>query len=56
MTIYLQHVNLWDVVTQELPDPPTPDWTPKDRYALSIIHNCCDPSHGGPTSEQEFIV
>ena len=43
MTIYLQDVNLWEVVTQPAPDPVTPEWTRKDRHALAIIHNCCDP-------------
>ena len=45
MTVYLQDVNLWEVVTQP-PDPATaatPEWTRKDRHALAVIHNCCDP-------------
>lgn len=43
MTVYLQDVNLWEVVTQPPPDPVTPEWTRKDHHALAIIHNCCDP-------------
>ena len=45
MTLYLQDTDLWDTVENPVPNDNaiTPEWSRKDRHALSLIHSCCDP-------------